>query len=244
MKVAYEGTAYAGFQIQPDLPTIQGELERAVGQLTGQRVSVLGSGRTDAGVHANGQVVQMLVDSRIPLERWPLAMNALLPEDIRVMKAAEVPPGFHVRHDVIKKTYLYRVNNCPHQDPFLRRISFHYPRRLDQSRMEAAARMLEGTHDFTSFCSVRTAVENRVRTIYRLEPEQASEGFLFWVTGNGFLYNMVRILVGTLLEVGTGKRDPGEMTTVLKSRDRTRAGMTAPAHGLTMWQVEYERDYF
>lgn len=267
--VSYDGTRYYGFQTQPDGNTIQDRLEEAIEKLTGERVHVVGSGRTDAGVHARGQVVHFHTASRIPAERWALALNSRLPDDIVVLAAAEVDPSFHARRDAVSKTYRYTVNTRRFPDVFRRRYEYHRPIPLDCAAMREGLRHLEGEHDFTSFASIHSAAQHHVRTIFaaRLvvetgedhgpakadgsagdgtggamegEPESIRGRIHLELTGNGFLYNMVRIIAGTMLEVGEGKRPPEQIAEILAAKDRSLAGPTAPAHGLTLWRVEYD----
>jgi len=249
--VSYDGTAYNGFQTQPAGNTIQDCLERAIEHLTGERVRVTAAGRTDAGVHARRQVVHFDTASRIPAERWCLALNARLPDDIVALDAREVPADFHARRSAKSKTYAYTVNTNRFPDVLRRRTELHYPRPLDVVAMERALACIIGTHDFTSFCSARTACESRVRTIYAAWIERLGdrcpemEGvYRIFVKGSGFLYHMVRMIVGTLLEIGDGRRDPSEMQAILEARDPRRSKTTAMAHGLALWDVEYEPDVF
>lgn len=248
MVVSYEGTAYSGFQTQPFGNTVQDKLEEAVRHLTGEQVKIHGSGRTDAGVHARAQVIHFQTGSRIPTDRWTLAMNARLPSDIVVHAAVEVPDDFHARRSAIRKTYRYSIQQTRLPDVFHRRTRIHHPARLRTDEMRRALAVLEGEHDFTSFCSTKTPVGSHVRTIYRtsleLEPSRmAGDGdagvIHIYVTGSGFLYNMVRIIVGTLLDIGQGKRTAADMAAVLEARDRKRAGQTAEPHGLILWGVGY-----
>lgn len=249
MQVSYDGTAYCGYQIQPDQVTIQGKLEEAVSILTGEEVHITSSGRTDAGVHARAQVINFLTRSAIPIERWCLAINSRLPDDITVHTAEEMPLNFHARHDAKQKTYRYSIHRSRWPDVFHRKTRLHHPSLLDIDAMRRALRYLEGEHDFTSFCSTRTSVESHVRTIFSTSVEYRPEPMLgdgeagvihIYITGNGFLFNMVRIIVGTVLEVGTGKRSESEIKQILDARDRKLAGPTAMAHGLTLWEVRYE----
>jgi len=239
MTVAYDGTDYSGFQIQPNQVTVQGVIEQALARITGESLQIVGSGRTDAGVHARGQVFHVDTNSSIPLEKWAYILNQHLPDDIVIRQVEEVPPTFHARFDVKQKEYRYCIDNRPVPDVFFHRYADHIRHPLDLEKMRQAARYLLGEHDFTSFCSAKTWVENKVRTIYQLDVRQ--EGPFVWVIcrGNGFLYNMVRIIVGTLVEVGLHKRDPASIPEVLAARDREQAGKTAPAKGLTMWEVIY-----
>lgn len=237
--VAYDGTDYSGFQVQPEETTIQGEIEAAIERVTGEAVQIVGSGRTDAGVHAQGQVFHFDTASSIPLDKWRFVLNNQLPDAIVIRSVEEAEPSFHARFDVKVKEYRYCVDNGPVPDLFRHRYADHIRHPLDLAAMQRAAEQLIGEHDFTSFCSARTFVDNKVRTIYDLRVER--EGDFIWVIcrGNGFLYNMVRIIAGTLVEVGQGKRMQEEISGILRARDRERAGKTAPAKGLTMWRVEY-----
>jgi len=239
--VSYDGTRYHGFQTQPNGNTIQDRLEDAIRKLTGEEVRVTGSGRTDAGVHARGQVVNFHTLSRIPAERWALALNSRLPEDIVVRAAAEVDPSFHARRDAVAKTYRYTINTNRFPDVFCRRYQYHHPTPLDTGAMREGLRHLVGEHDFTSFCSIHTAAADRVRTIFEARLAEEPGGLLNLVlTGNGFLYNMVRIIAGTLLQVGEGKLPPDRVAAILAAKDRSLAGPTAPAHGLTLMEVGYD----
>ncbi len=237
--VAYDGTDFSGFQVQPDQITVQGEIEAALSRITGQPVQISGSGRTDAGVHARGQVFHFDTDSTIPVEKWRFILNNQLPDSIIIQSVEEVESQFHSRFDVRAKEYRYCIDNGTVPDLFRHRYAEHIRYPLDVQRMQEAASHLIGEHDFTSFCSAKTHVEDKVRTIFDLRIER--ENNLIWIIcqGNGFLYNMVRIIAGTLIEVGQGKRDPDEIPAILAACDRERAGLTAPAKGLTMWEVFY-----
>lgn len=246
MIVSYDGTSYDGFQSQPSGNTVQDKLEAAVMQLTGERVNIYGSGRTDAGVHARGQVINFHTDSRIPEERWCLAINSRLPDDIVVTRAFAVPDDFHARKCARRKTYRYTIQNSMFPDVMNRLYALHVYRPLAIEAMQEAASYLVGEHDFTSYCSPKAAGDNRIRTIYRAavssEPSATGSGRIITieVTGNGFLYNMVRIIVGTLLLVGQEQLPPEEVRRILEAKDRSKAGPTAPAHGLMLWNVEYD----
>lgn len=247
--VSYDGTAYNGYQSQPDGNTIQDRLEQAIAILLGQPVKVHGSGRTDAGVHALGQVVSFRTDSRIPIERWALALNARLPDDIVVRAAVEAPEAFHARRSAIRKTYRYAVDSSQFPDVFGRQYAFHHPTPLRFDAMRQALGHLIGEHDFTSFTSPHSTRPHHVRTIYEatLVNVPGGDGFAeegrgkscLYLTGNGFLYNMVRIIAGTLLLVGEGKLQPDDMRRIVEARDRSKAGPTAMPHGLTLMSVEY-----
>ncbi|MFD2369424.1 tRNA pseudouridine(38-40) synthase TruA [Brevibacillus sp. GCM10020057] len=237
--VAYDGTDFSGFQVQPDQVTVQGEIEAALQRVTGEQIQISGSGRTDAGVHARGQVIHFDTASSIPLEKWGFVLNNQLPGSIVVRSVEEVPDTFHARFDVQVKEYRYCIDNNPVADVFRHRYADHIRFPLDVAAMQQAARHLVGEHDFTSFCSAKTFVEDKVRTIYSLSVERLGNEVWVICRGNGFLYNMVRIIVGTLVEVGQGKRHPDELRDILAACDRERAGKTAPAKGLTMWEVIY-----
>lgn len=248
MIVSYDGTSYNGFQSQPNRNTVQDKLEEAIWHLTGETVKVLASGRTDAGVHARGQVFNFLTESQIPVERWCVAMNTRLPQDIAVYAARELPLDFHSRRSAKKKTYKYRIRIGRHRDVFQYRTEYHHYKRLNLEEMRKALKHLEGEHDFTSFCSVRSDKPSHVRTIYEAKLEFTPDVFPFSddsgmieisITGNGFLYNMVRIIVGTLLQVGEGRRKSSDFPAILKAMDRSKAGPTAEPHGLILWEVEY-----
>jgi tRNA pseudouridine38-40 synthase len=244
--VAYDGTDFHGWQLQPDAPTIQGCLEDALRKLTGTSVPVCGSGRTDAGVHALHQVANFHIDSAIPCARFVKALNDLLPPTVRIKDASEVPPEFHARYDVLRKTYRYRIVTTPVCSPLLWRFVCHYPYPLDRVRMTQAVAFLEGEHDFTSFAAAGAEddddAKSRVRVIFRsrLLWRPNSSMLVYEVTGKGFLRYMVRNIVGTLIEVGRGRLVPGDIPGILAACDRTQAGPTAPAQGLCLMNVEYD----
>jgi tRNA pseudouridine38-40 synthase len=241
LTVAYDGTNYCGWQIQPNGVTIEEKLNEAVSSLFGQPIRVTGASRTDAGVHSLGNVCAFDVDTRMPAEKISYALNQRLPEDIVVIDSAQVPEDFHPRFSKSRKTYEYRILNRRFPDP-TRRLDtyfFHYP--LDAARMQKAAAYLVGEHDFKSFASVHMQSETSVRTIYRCEVTRDENDIItISVTGNGFLYNMVRIIAGTLVKVGTGDIAPEAMEEILAACDRSAAGPTAPANGLTMIGLTYE----
>ncbi|MGG4450839.1 tRNA pseudouridine(38-40) synthase TruA [Brevibacillus porteri] len=237
--LAYDGTDFSGFQVQPDQVTVQGEIEAALNRVTGEDIQVFGSGRTDAGVHARGQVIHFDTSSNIPMDKWRFVLNNQLPDSIVIRTVEEVDASFHARFDVQVKEYRYCIDNTPVADVFRHRYADHVRFPLDVDAMQQAAHYLVGEHDFTSFCSAKTYVEDKVRTVYGVAVEKSGDEV--WVTcrGNGFLYNMVRIIVGTLVEVGQGKRNPAELREILAACDREKAGKTAPAKGLIMWEVVY-----
>lgn len=238
--VAYDGTNYCGWQVQPNGETIEGVLNRELSSLLGEDVKVTGASRTDSGVHSLGNVAVFDTDTRIPPEKISYALNIRLPEDIVVQDSCEVAPDFHPRHCNSRKTYEYRILNRRFAMPTRRLDTYFYHRPLDVERMQQAARYLEGTHDFKSFCSVNTVVEDTVRTIYTLQViKDADDIITIRVQGSGFLYNMVRILAGTLIQVGIGAMEPEQMTEILEAKDRSASGPTAPAQGLTMMGIEF-----
>lgn len=241
MVVAYDGSNYHGFQAQnrTALKTVQGELETALETLTGEKTSVIGSGRTDAGVHAWGQAVNFRSDTRIPEAKIPFALNSVLPRDIVVREAQDVPEDFHARFSAKKKTYCYTIYNDRHMSPFWRQYAWHVPVQLDTEKIAVGAEKFIGEHDFTAFCANNTEDGNHIRRIYDFT--LATEGPLvrFTVTGSGFLWNMVRIMTGTLLEVGAGKRAPEDITALLLVKERKSTGMTLPPQGLCLMSVEY-----
>ncbi|MFS0644936.1 tRNA pseudouridine(38-40) synthase TruA [Siminovitchia sp. 179-K 8D1 HS] len=240
--IEYDGSGFSGYQIQPKGRTVQEEIEKVLKKMhKGRHVPVTASGRTDAGVHARGQVIHFDSGLSLPSERWVKALNSLLPDDISLLNVEAAAPEFHARYDAVGKTYKYFLYNREARDPFKRHYYAHVRGKLDIGRMRKAAQFLAGTHDFTSFCSAKTEMTNKVRTISRLEIDDRHPELVFTFTGNGFLYNMVRIMVGTLLEVGTGKLDPQDIPDILAAKDRRLAGKTAPAQGLYLWEVYYEK---
>lgn len=239
--VAYEGTNYCGWQIQPSGITIEAVLNKALSELLGETIKVTGASRTDSGVHSLGNVAVFDTDTRIPPEKICYALNQRLPEDIVVQSSCEVAPDFHPRHCYSEKTYEYRILNRKIPIPTLRKDTYFYYRNLDVEKMKKAAAYLVGTHDFKSFCSIHTTVEDTVRTILSCEVEKSLEDIItIRVTGTGFLYNMVRIIAGTLVQVGVGEKKPEDILEILEKKERSAAGPTAPAHGLTMIGIEYE----
>lgn len=241
--VAYDGTNYSGWQLQKNAVTIEQKLNEALSELLGEEIVVTGASRTDAGVHSLGNVCVFDTNTRIPAEKISFALNARLPEDIVVQDSCEVNADFHPRAGKSSKTYEYRVLNRTFPDPTRRRDTYFYHYPLDVAAMQKAASLLEGEHDFKSFCSVHAQVETTVRTIYNCTVGKDGDIITIRVTGNGFLYNMVRIIAGTLIEVGAGKRAPEEILEMLERTDRCSAGPTAPAHGLTMIGIHYEPQY-
>ncbi|MCM3612566.1 tRNA pseudouridine(38-40) synthase TruA [Planococcus sp. MERTA32b] len=239
--IAYDGSGFAGYQIQPEARTIQMELMKVLKNIhKGRDVQVVASGRTDAKVHATGQVIHFDTDFNIPVEGWLKALNVLLPEDIRVSSIKEATPEFHARYHTVGKTYRYKWDRSTIISPFTRNYMVHLKQRPDVDAMRKAAKSVLGTHDFSSFCAANTGVVDKVRTIRRLDFEEHGEELHMIIEGSGFLYNMVRIIAGTLIEIGIGKRAPEEMAGIIRSADRAAAGKTAAAHGLYLENVEYE----
>lgn len=237
--VAYDGTAYCGWQVQPNGPTIEGELNAALTILTGENIQVIGASRTDAGVHGLCNVAVFDTESPIPGEKFSYALNQRLPEDIRVRDSEEVAPDFHPRHQASRKTYAYRILNAEFPDPIKRLYTHFTYHKMDVSQMQKAAEYFVGEHDFKSFCSPAATVESTVRTIYKCQVSKEGELITIEVQGNGFLYNMVRIMAGTLMEVGCGRMLPEQIPDILKQKDRNAAGPTAPAKGLCLVKYEY-----
>lgn len=236
--VAYDGTDYHGWQFQPGVPTIEGELNKALRELLGEEISVIGASRTDSGVHALCNAAVFDTDTRIPSEKLSYALNQRLPEDIKIQRSMEVANNFHPRHCNSKKTYEYRILNCEFPLPTKRRYSHFTYVHLNVEKMQEASGYLVGEHDFKSFCAAGAVTETTIRTIYTLSVNKQDNEIIIRVSGNGFLYNMVRILVGTLMEVGRGNYAPEKVKEILEAKDRAAAGPTAPACGLTL--VDYE----
>lgn len=237
--VAYEGTNYCGWQIQPNGITIEQVLNETLSSLLGEEITVTGASRTDAGVHSLGNVAVFETHTKIPAEKISFALNQRLPEDIVVQESCQVPEDFHPRFSKSRKTYEYRILNCRFRQPLERRTSYFYHYPLDVRAMQKAAAYLVGEHDFTSFASVHAQTNTYVRMIYALDVVREGDMIRIRVQGNGFLYNMVRIIAGTLIQVGAGIKKPEDMESILAGKDRELAGPTAPAHGLTMIGLEY-----
>ena len=238
--IAYDGTNYCGWQTQKNGTGVEEVINRTLSELTGEDIKVIGASRTDAGVHAYGNVAVFDTDSRIPGDKFLYALNRFLPDDIVIQDSKEVPDDFHPRHVYCKKTYEYRILNRRVPLPTKRLYSHFLYYDMDIEKMRKAAEILVGTHDFKSFCSVNTQVKDTVRTIYNIEVIRENEDIIIRVYGNGFLYNMVRIIVGTLINVGTGLTEPEEVKEMLGAKDRQASGPTAPAMGLTLVKIEYE----
>ncbi|RYL89868.1 tRNA pseudouridine(38-40) synthase TruA [Sporolactobacillus sp. THM7-4] len=239
--VAYDGSRFFGYQVQPGKRTVQSEIESALERMHGgSRMKITASGRTDRGVHAVGQVFHFESLLKIPTENWTKALNSLLPDDIYIYRTEIVPPGFHARFDVKKKEYRYRLLTRPEPDLFRRFYTVHVTGALDLEKMNRAAAFIVGTHDFSCFCAANTDVKDKVRTVYHLDVHQEGcDETVVRIIGNGFLYQMVRIITGTLLDIGQGKLAPEAVQKMIAGKDRRTASKTAPACGLTLWKVSY-----
>ena len=239
LTVAYDGTNYCGWQIQPNGITIEGVLNEKLSELLKEDIAVIGASRTDSGVHALCNVAVFDTCSPIPGEKISYALNQSLPEDIRIVASEEVEEDFHPRHCETRKTYEYHIVNAPFPNP-MKRLYCHFTYLpCDVTAMQQAAEYLIGAHDFKSFCAVGAQVESTVRTITDIKVFREEDEIIIRVTGNGFLYNMVRIIAGTLLDVGYGRRKGADMPDILAAKDRQAAGPTAPAHGLRLVKYEF-----
>ena len=238
--VAYDGTAYNGWQLQPGTPTIEGELNKALSSLLGEEIRVIGASRTDSGVHALCNIAVFDTNARIPAEKISYALNQRLPEGIRIQKSLEVAEDFHPRHCNSKKTYEYRILNREFPLPTKRLYAHFTYVPLDVELMRMGAKYLVGEHDFKSFCATAAVVETTIRTITDIGVEKDGDEIVIRVSGTGFLYNMVRIIAGTLIEVGRGNYRPQKVQEILEAKDRQAAGPTAPANGLTLVKYEFE----
>lgn len=248
LKLKYDGSAYGGYQVQKNCPTIQRMLNDAALSLFGYDCDVTGCSRTDAGVHAECFCATVSkkgaagLETSVPVEKIPLALNARLPDDIAVFSAEWVEDDFHARYGVKEKTYVYKIHNAPARDPFMRNGAWHVPKRFSDDGVaaaDAAARLLCGRHDFSSYMAAGSKVTDTVREVKHASVERRGDLIVFTVTADGFLYNMVRIMCGTLVEVMEGARAPEDVLRITAARDRRAAGRTAPAHGLYLYDVKY-----
>lgn len=240
IKIQYDGTRYNGWQVQKSTKdTIQGKIEHVLSTLCNAPVEVIGSGRTDAGVHARGQCANFHIDEKYTKEEIFTWLNKHLPSDIAVTSIEEVKPRFHCRYNAISKTYVYTIHTGIVPDVFRHRYMYEYDGKLDTAKMQEAAKHLEGTHDFKSFCGNKKMKKSTVRTVYSIDVQKQSDNIVITYTGDGFLQNMIRIITGTLIEIGDGRRQPGSIEKILESKNRENAGYTAPACGLTLEKVEY-----
>ena len=240
LKLMYNGTAYHGWQVQKTEVTVGETLEKAIGKVCGERIHLTGCGRTDAGVHAEGYVANFRTDSRIPVDRLPFAVNTHTPEDIVVKEAFEVAEDFNAIGSCIKKEYTYRIFNSRIKNPFYVNRAYFYPKRLDEAVMDRAARAFEGTHDFAAVRSVGTDVKSTVRTVHYCYVNRSGDLLELKVCADGFLYNMVRAITGTVLYAAEGKLTPEDIPRILASGNRTLAGPTVPPGGLYMTKLWYE----
>lgn len=239
LTIAYDGTNYCGWQIQNNAVTIQEEIEKACQNLFSREISLIGASRTDTGVHAKGQVAILDIDTTIPTDRIAYALNSKLPSDIVILDSVEVSSDFHPRYNAVNKTYEYKIFNSKFLLPQLRLYSHFYYKKLDINKMKEAANNFVGEYDFKAFCSTGSSVKTTVREVYFCKVECHEEMINIQINGNGFLYNMVRIIVGTLIEVGTGKIKPKDIIEIIESGERDKAGPTVPAKGLTLVEINY-----
>jgi tRNA pseudouridine38-40 synthase len=238
--VEYDGTGYRGWQQQKRRPTIQQTLAEKIGIITNEKIKVIGSGRTDAGVHALCQVAHFKTSSKMDVGKLCYGINSLLPEEIAIKEMTEVDENFHAQHDVKSKIYRYQILNKPTRSVLYRHYAWHIPYPLDLHKMKEAALFLAGTHDFSSFCATGTHVVDRERTITSIDIKRSSDGFIrVWIEADGFLRYMVRNIVGTLVDVGRGKTPPAQLRDILNAKDRKAAGPTAPPYGLFLEEVKY-----
>lgn len=239
LTVAYDGTNYCGWQVQPNGITIQEVLNQCLSEFTGEKIETIGASRTDAGVHALGNVVVFDTEMRMPGDKFSFALNQRLPEDIRIQKSEEVDVNFHPRYIKSQKTYEYRILNRRFPIPTERFYSHFTYIPLDIEKMREAAEYLVGEHDFKSFCGTGAQVKTTVRTVKEIQIEKNEDRITIRITGEGFLYNMVRIIAGTLMDIGGGLYPPEKMQEILEAKDRKKAGPTAPARGLTLMEIQY-----
>ncbi len=229
-----------GWQKQPDKLNIQGEIERAIEDITGEKIDLIASGRTDAGVHSLGQTANFKIENNsIPIEKFPIALNSKLKKSIVIKSAEEVEERFHSRYCVKSKTYRYVINNSENGTALYRTLEYHFSQKLDVEKMKKAAKYFEGEHDFKGFKASGSNNKSSVRKIYKTEVKKENDRIIIEITGNGFLYNMVRIIVGTLIDVGIRKIDTEDIPSIIDSKDRKLAGKTVPPHGLYLLKVEY-----
>ena len=239
LTIEYDGKDFNGWQKQPNKLNIQGTIEQAIERITGEKVDLMASGRTDAGVHAIGQVANFKTNSNIPIEKFAIAINSRLKKSIIIKKAEEVPERFHSRYNCKKKTYRYIINNSDMGSAIYRNLEYNIKMPLNLENMKKASKYFEGEHDFSAFKASGTSSKSSVRTIYSADVKKENERIIIELTGNGFLYNMVRIISGTLVEVGLGKIRPEEIKDIIDSKNRQMAGKTLPPYGLYLVEVNY-----
>ena len=240
LTIEYDGKDFNGWQKQPNKLNIQGEIERAIEEITGEKVDLIASGRTDAGVHALAQMANFKTNSNLPVEKYPIALNTKLKKSIRIQKAEEVEKDFHSRYHCKQKTYRYVINNSKQGSSIYRNLEYFIPNKLNVEKMQEAVKYFEGEHDFKAFKASGTSSKSSVRTIYKGKVERQGDRIIIELTGNGFLYNMVRIIAGTLVDVGLEKIKPDEIPEIIEKGERTRAGKTLPPQGLYLVKVEYQ----
>ncbi|MBR6004772.1 MAG: tRNA pseudouridine(38-40) synthase TruA [Clostridia bacterium] len=239
LELAYNGKAYHGWQVQENAPTVQQTFQDAWEQITGTRDNVTGCSRTDTGVHANMFCCNIRTETPLDCEKLITALNAVLPEDIAVRKCIEVPFEFHARYDCVSKEYIYRILNSPVPSPFLNGLVWQYKYPLDEKLLDRCAKHFLGKHDFSAFCSAGSSVEDTVRTVKNAQVSRQGNEVVFTIEADGFLYNMVRIITGTLIAVSQGKIKEEDIPSIIESKDRSLAGPTAPPHGLYLNKVSY-----
>ncbi len=242
LRLMYNGTAYHGWQVQPNGITVQEALQDAVEKIFGVRENVTGCSRTDSGVHANDFCCNIRTENQIECYRLVAALNAVLPDDISVKSAEEVPFDFHARYNCVSKQYVYKIWNTNYKNPFLENRAWHYKNKLDEAFLNEQAQDFVGTYDFKAFCSSGSSVEDTVRTVKSFKVERNGDEVLFFVEADGFLYNMVRIMVGSLIEISENKIEKDKLLDIIKSGDRNLAGRTAPPQGLYLNKVNYGED--
>ncbi len=237
--IEYNGKGFNGWQKQPNKLNIQGEIERAIGELTNEEINLIASGRTDAGVHSFGQTANFYTNSKIPIEKFAIAINSKLKKTIVIKSAEEVDEKFHSRYSVHNKRYRYIINNSEQGTAIYKDLEYHMPVKLNVDKMKEAIKYFEGKHDFSAFKASGTSSKSSVREIYKAEIIDKDEKIYIELTGNGFLYNMVRIIAGTLVDVGLGKIEPEDIPKIIESKKRENAGKTLPPHGLYLMEVNY-----
>lgn len=243
LRVAYDGTNYCGWQKQPNAITVEQRINEAISDLTKEQIEVIGASRTDSGVHSYGNVAVFDTNSQIPAEKFMFALNVRLPEDIRITQSCEVESDFHPRHCDCNKTYEYKIYNAKIALPTARLYTHHEYVPLDLQAMKKGAKYIVGEHDFAAFCSTGSQAKETVRTVYSLTVEKENDIITIRINGNGFLYNMVRIIAGTLINVGKGILTPEDVKKAVESMDRQKAGPTAPARGLTLVKINFKKEY-
>ena len=240
LTIEYNGKDFNGWQKQPTKLNIQGEIERAIEEITGEQVDLIASGRTDAGVHAFKQIANFKTNSEFDVNKYPIALNSKLKQSIRIKKAEEVEERFHSRYNCKQKTYRYIINNSEYGSAIYKNLEYHIPNKLDVEKMQEAVKYFEGEHDFKAFKASGTSSKSSIRIIYKAEVKKDEEKIVIELTGNGFLYNMVRIMVGTLVNVGKGIWRPEQVAEIIAAQNRDAAGPTAPPQGLFLTDVYYD----